>query len=289
MTTPSPAAPRPAPFGDPRRLVRVGLLAGAVGALTLVEPRRLGPLGRGAYRVGVAAVSGLLAADTARTSGALLDPVRDGVVTGGATLGLMDLAEAADGLLVDFLRRAGVSRPRPVLAAVGVVGTVAAYALPGPLGGERWGSLEEVFSESETQELPAEARALLEALLAPGPDGVDLPGAAALREQLETVRAVDPGYATSDLPLEVAAPRRRAVPHQQTWPVTGRFRRGGRDYALELTISEGALAMLSVMLGEEPSAATDDPHLDRVLEEMASPGFLLPDPGELVLHRETEG
>lgn len=291
MTTPSVLADgsRLVPLGGPGRLLRIGLLAGAVGALSLVEPRRLGPVARAAYRVGVASVSGVIAADTARTSGALLDPIRDGVLTGGVTLGMMDLAEAADALLVDGLHRAGLAHPRPLLAALGAAGTVAAYALPGSVGVDRWGALEEVFAESETTELPAEVRALLETLLAPGPDGEDLPGAHVLREQLATVRAVDPGYPTSDVPLHVPEPRRRAVPHQQTWPVTGRFRRGGIEHMLELTISEGALAMLSVMLGPEASAAGEDPRLDRILEEMSSPGFLLPEPGELELRRESEG
>ena len=48
-------------------MLRVVAGAGAVGALSLVEPRRLGPLAHGAYRVGVAAATAALVADSSRS------------------------------------------------------------------------------------------------------------------------------------------------------------------------------------------------------------------------------
>lgn len=137
------------------RLLRLSAAAGAVGALTLVEPRTLGPWRKGAYRVGVAVLSGVLVADTSRDDQALLDPIRDGIVGGGVTLGLMDVLERVDGTMVDGLRRVGITRPRPLLAALGAAGTAAMYLLPS-LGdqAQRWGTIEELFEEPETVDLP---------------------------------------------------------------------------------------------------------------------------------------
>ena len=68
-------------------MLRVVAGAGAVGALSLVEPRRLGPLAHGAYRVGVAAATAALVADSSRYDLPVLDPVRDGVVAALGGLG----------------------------------------------------------------------------------------------------------------------------------------------------------------------------------------------------------
>lgn len=256
--------------------------AGAVGALSLVEPRRLGPWAHGAYRVGVAALSGAIVAESSRHDLPLLDPVRDGVVTGGVTLGLMDVLERIDGVVVDGLHHAGLSRPRLLLAALGAAGTAVMFALPSlSEQSERWGSLEEVFDEPETTALPREVRDLIAVLLAPStPDG-DLPGAAALREQLEVARAVDPGYPSSDVQIAVEDPAGLAVPRQQVWPVSAGFVRAGIRYALQLQIEDGRLGMLSVMVPE------DEPRLEQALERLSSPGFVLPDPQEITLRRET--
>lgn len=264
------------------RLLRLSAAAGAVGALTLVEPRALGPWRRGAYRVGVAVVSGLLVADTSREDQPLLDPVRDGIVSGGVTLGLMEMLERVDGAIVDGLRRVGVTRPRPLLAALGAAGTAAMYLLPSLEDqGQRWGTIDELFGEPETVDLTREARDLIVALLAPA-DGADLPGAAALREQLARARSVDPGYLSSDVQIEVEDPERLAVPRNQTWPVTGAFTRGGLRYLLQLQIDQGRLGLLAV------AVADDEPRTEQALEQLAAPGFVLPSPEELTLHLETD-
>ncbi|WP_114855500.1 hypothetical protein [Brachybacterium sp. YJGR34] len=263
-----------------RRLLHLTAAAGAVGALTLIEPRRLGPGPRAAYRVGTAVVSGALAADTAQDA-PLLDPVRDGVVAGGITLGLMDVLERIDARTVDSLAALGVRRPRVLLAALGAAGTAAVCALPrltGPI--ERRGGTEEGFAEGETAPLPCEVRALLAALLAPGP--ADPPGAAALRDQLEAARAVDPGYLDGDVQIHVEDPERLAVPRTQIWPVAGEFSHAGFRYELQLQVEEGRLGMLTVMV------RADEARLAQALEHLASPGFVLPDPSALTLRRETE-
>ena len=265
------------------RLLRISAAAGSVGALTLVEPRALGPWSRGAYRVGVAVVSGLLVADTSRDDEPLLDPVRDGIVSGGVTLGLMEVLEQVDGAMVNGLRRVGISRPRPLLAALGAIGTVAMYLLPSLQDqSQRWGTIDELFGEPETTDLPGEARDLIAALLAPPADAVDQPGAGALRDQLAIARSLDPGYLTSDVQIVVQQPERLAVPRTQSWPVAGDFTRAGVRYTLQLQIDQGTLGLLSVMV------ADGEPRAEQALEQLAAPGFVLPSPEELTLRVETE-
>lgn len=264
-------------------MLRVVAGAGAVGALSLVEPRRLGPLAHGAYRVGVAAATAALVADSSRYDLPVLDPVRDGVVAGGVTLGLMDVLESFDARMVDALRGLGMTRPRLALAALGAAGTAAVIALPHLGDPDRsWSLHEETFGEPAGVPLPSEARALIAALLADAPDAPAPPGAEALREQLETARVLDTGGAGADLQLVVEDPRRLAVPRQQQWPVRGEFLRGGIRYELELQIDGGRLGMLSVMVPDE------EPRLEHALSQLASPAFVLPDPDRIALRRESE-
>lgn len=265
------------------RVLRVVAGAGTVGALSLVEPRRLGPLGRATYRVGVAAATGALVADSSRYDLPVLDPVRDGVVAGGVTLGLMDVLESFDARMVDALRALGMERPRLALAAVGAVGAAAVIALPHLGDPERdWSLPEESFGEAAGEPLPSEVRALIAALLADAPEGAALPGAEALRGQLERARLLDTGAVSTDLQLVVEDPERLAVPRQQLWPVRAEFRRGGIRYELELQIDDGRLGMLSVMVPDE------EPRLEHALSQLSSPTFVLPDPEEITLRRETD-
>lgn len=266
-----------------RRAAAAAAAAGAAGALTLVEHRRLGPWAHGAYRIGVAAFTGALAAGTSHPESALLDPAREGIVTGGVTLGLMDVLERVDGSVVDGLQKLGVPHPRPVLAVLGAAGAAAMVALPSLAELAPHGrSVEEMFDQPDSSELPGEVAALIEALLADPPEGPAPAGAEVLRAQLPRTRVLDPGYAGADVTLHVEEPERLAVPRQQTWPVTGHFRRGAIGYALMLHIHEGRLSMLSVMV------PGDEPRLEHALEMLALPGFVLPGPEEITLARETE-
>lgn len=263
--------------------LRVVAGAGAVGALSLVEPRRLGPFAHGAYRVGVAAATAALVADSSRYDLPVLDPVRDGVVAGGVTLGLMDVIESFDARMVDVLRGLGMTRPRLALAALGAVGAAAVIALPHMGEPDRgWAPLEETFGEPAGVPLPSEARDLIAALLADDPDAPAPSGAQALRDQLATARALDTGGVSTDLQLVVEDPERLAVPRQQLWPVRAEFRRGGIRYELELQIDDGRLGMLSVMVPDE------EPRLEHALSQLSSPAFVLPEPHEIVLRREGE-
>lgn len=286
---PSPSAfaapsPDPAPSARlPGRAARAVLAAGAVGALSLIEPSTLRPWQRGAYRLGTAVASGLLAADAAREEEPLLDPVRDGVVIGAIALALMGPSERLDGVITDRMRRIGISRPRAVLGALGVTGTLVSYALlrtPGSAGSWRsdWGP----FGTPETIEMPEQVRSLIGALLQTPAPGTDLPGAPALREQLVTARIARSDCDLSDTQVVVEDPGRLAVPRNQSWPVTGEFVRDGIRYELVLQIDGGTLSMLSVMVPD------DEERLEEALEASSSPGFELPGPEQLVLRIETE-
>lgn len=264
--------------------------AGITGALTLIEPRELGPWQRAAYRLAVAGGCGLLVADLAREDEPIIDPARDGLLAGGMTLALMDLTEHVDGRIVDVLRGAGMERPRPLMAALNALSTVALYALTPSDGG--WVAVADTFEESEPEELPQQVRELVALLLEAPEGGDDLPGAAALREQLVGARTQDPGYPTSDVLLIVEDPQRLAVPHQQTWPVSGSFERDGVTYRLELQIGEGALAMLGVMVDEgvvdEGAGDVDDEALEAAIDALSSPDFRLPRPAEVTVERQSE-
>ncbi|MGP9743995.1 hypothetical protein [Brachybacterium sp. AOP29-B2-41] len=271
---PSPSFPQ---------LICAAAAASAVGAISLVEHRRLGPWSHGAFRVGMAALTGALVADSSRHDQALLDPVRDGIVAGGVTLGLMDLIERLDGAVVDGLRGAGVRHPRALLATLGAVGTAAMIVAPGAFSqSERWGTLEETFGESESRPLPEDVQTLLTALLTPPEHTTDLPGAAALREQLASARIVDLGYPSSDVQFEVEDPQRLAVPRQQVWPLRAAFMRDGFRYELELQIDDGCLGMLSVMVPD------DEPRHEDAHELLSSPEFALPEVSEITLEQESE-
>lgn len=284
------AAPSPdlgPPVRLPGRAARAVLAAGAVGALSLVEPRSLRPWQRGAYRLGTAVVSGLLAADAAREEEPLLDPVRDGVVIGAITLALMGPSERLDGVITDGMRRIGISRPRAVMGALGVAGTLVSYTLPTtlptPSGDDgSWRTDWDPFGPPATIEMPERVRALIGALLETPAPGVDLPGAPALREQLATARIARGDCDLSDTQVVVEDPRRLAVPRTQSWPVTGEFVRDGIRYELVLQIDGGTLSMLSVLVPD------DEERLEEALEASSSPGFELPGPEQLVLRIETE-
>ena len=267
--------------------LRTAAAAAVVGGISLIEPRRLGPWSRAAYRIGVAGVSGLLTADTTTEEEALLSPSLDGVLTGAATLGLMDLGEHLDGALVDLMRRRGISRPRLVLAGIGAAGTLALYALEArrsaaQVESEDWFSQE---SDEEDRELPAPARDLVALLLAEPEDGEGLPGAPTLRAQLPLARTHGPAEEASEVWLTVPETVERAVPRHQTWPVRGTFTQQGHRFQLELQIDDGTLSMLSVF----PSDEVQHPELeeDAALEHLSSADFSLPSVAEVEIMRET--
>lgn len=197
-----------------------------------------------------------------------------GLAGGAAAGGLVALAPAVyakwDAKSMDLLdrigatglaRKAGLTHPRAAMAALGV-----AAALLGNAAARRahrdaveQGALLRVMDDMPEGEeglaqipVPAAARVLLETLLDPAlAEGAALPGAAALRAQLPHTRAVEqqPGVEFTDwLPLVVDAetPLVRAVPHDFTWPVRGRFVHEGEEFELRLRVVDGELGALEV-------------------------------------------
>lgn len=283
-----PGPTLPGPLAS--RRTRMLIAAGVSGALTLIEPRELGPWQRAAYRMAVSVGSGLLGADLAREDEPIIDPARDGLLTGGLTMGLMDLTEHVDGRIVDVLEGVGVPRPRLAMAVVNAASAALLYAMTPQ--GNGWFAASDTFEESEPQDLPEPVRELVGLLLAAPAGGEDLPGAAALREQLTGARTQDLGYPSSDVQLIVGDPERLVVPHQQTWPATGSFERDGITYRLELQIGDGMLSMLSVMVDDgtfaDEAGVVDDAQLEAAIESLSSPDFRWPRSAEITVQTESE-
>lgn len=260
-------------------LLRSAAAAATIGGLSLIEPRRLGPWSRAAYRIGTAGVSGLLVADTTREEEVMLSRGLDGVIIGAATLGLMDLVEHLDARIVDAMGRRGISRPRLVLAALGAAGTVAMYALDTYRASEEHGT--EIEEDVEERELPTPVRDLVDLLLAA--EGTDLPGAAALHAQLPEANAHGPSEEAAEVWLSVPETAERAVPRQQTWPVRGVFTQKGHRFQAELQIDDGLLSMLSIVLADD----IEEADVDAALEHLSGTDFSLPGSDEIKIVRET--
>ncbi|MCT2088958.1 hypothetical protein M3D92_06595 [Micrococcus terreus] len=248
------------------------LSAAAVAGLTLVEHRNLGPVAKAAYRLAYAGFAGVYGAaitqqqNVVSTAKALLiedepfppESIRPSVVgplAAGATLGLAELNEAIDGKLVDWIGNRGVSHPRALLAGVGA-------ALMGAMWFTDRRETLQMTHDLDAQEMepgpsqPLDRRviAILERLLRD-----DLPGAVALRQQLDSVLQLHPELSSdTDLELEVDEDAPRAVPYTQVWPVQGRFTRDGEELAIELQIHQGRLSMISLMVPDAPWGADRD-------------------------------
>ena len=258
------------------------LSAAAVAGLTLVEHRNLGPVAKAAYRLAYAGFAGLYGAaiteqqNLVATSQALLgdedsfppEALRPSVVgplAAGATLGLAELNETIDGKIVDWVRDRGVSHPRAILAAGAAVMVGAMWFADRRVAQKAALDMDgqEGLEPSPSQPLEPQVRAILEGMLRD-----ELPGAAALRQQLESVQHRDPWPEfMTDLELEVDEEAPRAVPYTQVWPVQGRFTRDGVELAIELQIHQGRLSMISVMVPGLDADEDLDPFAEAPQEE----------------------
>ena len=260
------------------RVLRGTAFSLALGAFSLVDPHRLDPWQRTGHRMISGALAGAVGADLARED-PIVDPVTDSVLLAGAALALAGPAEELDGWAQKRLGELGITHPRWIFAALGAGMTAATYALASRQveDEQAWHELAHTITDELRGELDPRLRAVIEAMLAPavdGADGADLPGAAALREQLGHVRQLgDRPFFDTMLVFEDPALTTlpRAVPRQQTWPVSACFDRDGRVYRLELLISDGLLAAVTATtdqaetpvgwdMGEaELGALVDDP------------------------------
>ncbi len=230
------------------RVFRGAVASVGIGALSLVDPARLRPWQTVGHRFLSATLAGLTGADLARED-PIIDPFTDGVLMAGAALGLAEPAEHLDAWAMSALQRAGFSRPRWVLAGVGMATMAAAYTAAGSMAKDA-NAWQQFVPEAPDAEgngpLQANHRAIIERLLEPAEDGTELPGTAVLRTQLETLRASDDHWAAS-VTLVADPSTQRLVPHQQTWGVYGRFTHAGYPYRLELQISGGRMVALAVL------------------------------------------
>jgi hypothetical protein len=247
------------------------LAAAAVGGLTLIEPRALGGGARAAYRIATAAITGTYTAATLPLDAPLDAGQRGsiGVATGGTTLGLAEPLEALDARMVDWLVARGVRRPRWWLAGVGAAIVAAGWAADRAELRSLQRALREgadhLDDEPPLGPVDPAVRAILDALLRP-----DVPGAEALRIQLESVQQRNPGVPDglpadaldglfhTDAYLAVDEDAPRISPRTQLWPVTGRFTRDGAVFEVELQIHEGRLESLSLMVADETYGPDSD-------------------------------
>jgi hypothetical protein len=241
MTLPS----RTRRLTDPRSLENGLASSAAMGALTLIDPARLSPGGRLAYRGAMAALAaaGVAIELNADDDDLFLDPTSRVAITVGAAgliLGMAEVSEHWDARMYGYLAQRGVSRPRLLMAAGATAFSLASFALgrlvtrPQPAG--RWDDLV-------LQPVPAEVRALVLGLL----DATDGYGADQLRAQLETaqVEASAAGDFSSVVEFVVPDGAQRAIPHDFTFPVKAHFRTdSGEEVRALLIVQDGKLDAL---------------------------------------------
>lgn len=287
-------------LGDGRSNTHMFASTAAMTALALINPRRLTPGKRAAYRTAVAGLTGWMAwaAMNEQSSQTSVAPeVKVGVTTAaaGIALGGADLGETLDGKIHDALLKRGATRPRLWMAAATAVLNLAVLTLdrksdawlaqPDTLDNGEYDELEGL--EATLVDLPDDVRALIETLL----DATESFGAAELRTQLERAKLEEwvgedessfyPGaglHTDPDLAL--------AVPGNGNFPVIGRFRAlDGLTFDVYLTLQEGRLASLSI---SEAADWTEDAMIEwfeagRSVQELDG----WPHPDELELLIET--
>jgi hypothetical protein len=278
-------------LGDPTSATHVAVVSVAAALLAFPNPANRGVAGRLGLRVGGAALSGLVAWAALRE---LQDdffrrPLRAGFTAAavGSALAVAEASDALDARLHRGLVRRGVGHPRLVLALASGATTALSF-LPGRKDDASLVPDSEEPEEEVTVAVPAEVRALTEALLAAS----DQWGAQHLRAQLAAAKAIQyigeaeeafyPGIGFS-----VPADLPRAVPHNTRFSVVGRYYPlNGRSADVTLTISDGRIDSLSIGTG-------DDWTIDEEIAWMDEGGSVQdisqwPAPHELTFFVETE-
>jgi hypothetical protein len=227
------------------------------GALTLIEPRRLGTGARLAYRLTMGGLAAWTAWATMRTEmpGELTPSARAGYAAGaaGMLLAASEATEAVDARLHDAVARRGVRRPRAVLALGGAALAAVTWWLGRRDAGAESTAHDEDPDEQQAVEVPDEVRALAAALLS-ATDGY---GAAELRAQLAVARAQpyegpEPGAFWPGIGFEVPDGLPAAVPGDANFPVVGVYRPlDGRSFEVYLTVMGGRLSALSISEGRD--------------------------------------
>lgn len=269
-----------------RRALRVTMLteggyAVAATAMSLVDPNRLSPGKRLAYRLGEAA---LAASASSLAVGAgehgMRGMSRIGVAAfgAGASLGFAEISERFDARVVSFLRRRGVAQPRLVIAAA-TFGLQALSAVPSVLeaargGVDASGGAEDVTDRQHrapvTAPLPPQLRRLLTVVLA-ADDSID---GGALAAQLDGAQLREDVHAAFDgwMMLQIEDGVARSPLRQYTHPVSVHASdHDGRGVLVTVDIQDGALS--SVDLAWLDADTEDGPSYPApVLEELSLAG-----------------
>ncbi|MEE6281168.1 hypothetical protein [Georgenia sunbinii] len=252
----------PSPAPD-RLTVDLGVAA-ATGALTLVDPARLGPLGRFAFRSSEAAVVGgmtwfgLKQSKDLEWQPELRVAVTSGVVA--VTYAFAELSEVFDAAVVRQLRRRGVRRPRVAMAVAGV-GLALTMSLLERRADARTAAADDDGDADEAivRELPQQVRDIVAAILEQTEDHDSLRLRAQLAVAGEEVWGDDDGFGRM---LELAVPDDvpLAVPHTFTFPVSGRFLSSrGVPCAVQLLVDGGRLSAVVIdVASDEWDAIADD-------------------------------
>ena len=250
---------------DPRSLENGLASSAAMGALTLVDPARLSPGGRLAYRGAMAALAaaGVAIELNAEDDDLVLDPTSRVAITVGAAgviLALAEVSERWDAQLHRYLRERGVPAPRLLMAAGAAAFSLASFELgrlvPRPRSA---GAGEDLV----LQPVPAEVRDLVLGMLA----ATEGHGAGELRAQLQTARVEGPASGGFSSVVEFVVPQDAplAVPHDFTFPVKAHFRtEGGEEVRTLLIVQDGLLNALVLDPVTEAGDPEDEVELDDV-------------------------
>ena len=270
-----------AQLNDPRTVAHGVVWTALNAGITLVDPHRLGPGRRLAYRAALGALGGWTAWVSARDAA---PATRAGLTAGaaGAFLAASEATEAVDARLQQGLARRGVADPRGVMALAAVALAALTWALgraPAPVAAPE----PEEDPVAQTVDLPDDVRALTALLLG----ATEQFGAAELREQLASARAsiyegADPTAFWPGIGFEVPEGSPFAVPGDAIFPVIGVYRPlEGRTFEVYLNVSNGHLSTLSISEGRGWTDAEQQSWYEQGRGVQELPGW--PDPSELEL------
>lgn len=274
----------PSRFTDPVSPVFGASSAAAFGALSLIDPSRLSPTRRRAYRAGVAATTAWWAGVTTDRNRTTLVPanVVAGAAAGSAVLALSDASENLDARIVGRLETAGVRHPRRWLAAASVASVLVGYTVDRAAARTEAQALEVGEDLVRTRALTPAVREAVHGIL----QATDTADARVLLGQLAVAQEsfFDDGVEGFSATVEFRVPDDvvRVVPHQQTYPVRARYQApDGTQLQISLQLLEGKLSHLTIDFAED--AYFEDESAIDVVEELVDQW---PDPTDLRYLRE---
>lgn len=241
--------------------------AAAFGALSLIDPSRLGPARRRAYRAGVAATTAWWAGVTTDRAALVPANVVAGALSGVAVLALSDASEKLDARIMRRLEAAGVRHPRRWVAAASVASVLVGYTVDRAKARAEAQALEAGEDLVRTRALTPDVREVVRGIL----QATDSADAQVLLGQLAVAQE---SFFNDDLEgfsatVEFQVPEDvvRVVPHHQTYPVQARCQApDGTQLQISLQVMEGKLSHLAIDVAEEDHF--EDENAIDVVEEL---------------------